>query len=111
MEAFALLLWHTIHGIGMILLFFSFEDFFFPGHRCGVGGVLVEALVRETLGHSGWSRATHILRQDHFQIYVIHINYIIHISKYTLKYVKLRGHSDWSHAAYILQQDHFQIYH
>ena len=26
-------------------VFFLFEDFFFPGHRCG-GGVLVEALVR-----------------------------------------------------------------
>ena len=25
-------------------VFFLFEDFFFPGHRCG-GGVLVEALV------------------------------------------------------------------
>ena len=26
-------------------VFFSFEDFLFPGHRCGGGGVLVEALV------------------------------------------------------------------
>ena len=43
MEAVALLLWHAIHGIGMILLFFSFEDNFFPGHRCGGGVVLVEA--------------------------------------------------------------------
>ena len=29
--------------------------------RCD-GGVLVRALVRETRGHSGWSRATHILK-------------------------------------------------
>ena len=53
-------------------VFFLFEYFFFPGHRCG-GGVLLEALVRETLGHSGWSRATHILQQEHFQIYYMHI--------------------------------------
>ena len=41
------------------------ENIIFPGHthpRCG-GGVLVETLVRETRGHSAWSRATHILHR------------------------------------------------
>ena len=40
---------------------------------CG-GGVLVETLVRETRGHSAWSRATHILLEEQFglvQIYFL----------------------------------------
>ena len=49
-------------------VFFLFEDFFFPGHRCG-GGVLVEALVRETCGHSAGSRATHILKEEYLVLF------------------------------------------
>ena len=35
-------------------------------------GVLVETLVRETRGHSAWSRATHILLEEHIGLVEIY---------------------------------------